>query len=58
MDLELKDEKLAALMKEMEDLHGVAGTDDELATLKRLKHDLELKVKDQVRLIKRNVCKL
>ena len=50
LDLEYKDEKISALQKEMEELTTGGATDEEVSALKRQKHDLDLRLKDQVRL--------
>ena len=48
LDLEYKDEKINALNKELEELHSGGATDEEVSSLKRSKHDLEMRLKDQV----------
>ena len=48
LDLEYKDEKISALNKELEELNAGGATDEEVAALKRQKHDLEIRLKDQV----------
>ena len=48
LDLEYKDEKISALQKEMEELTTGGATDEEVSALKRQKHDLDLRLKDQV----------
>ena len=50
LDLEYKDEKISALSKELEELHAGGATDEEVAQLKKQKNDLELRLRDQVRI--------
>ncbi|XP_042238806.1 uncharacterized protein LOC121877237 isoform X2 [Homarus americanus] len=47
LELELKEEKIASLSRELEDLSFTGKVEEEVATLKKAKHDLELRVKDQ-----------
>nr|XP_045601372.1 unconventional myosin-XVIIIa-like isoform X14 [Procambarus clarkii] len=47
LELELKDEKISSLSRELEDLSFTGKVEEEVATLKKAKHDLELRVKDQ-----------
>ncbi|XP_046385323.1 unconventional myosin-XVIIIa isoform X7 [Ischnura elegans] len=47
LELELKDEKLTALTRELDELTFGGKTEEEVANLKKAKHELELKVKDQ-----------
>jgi hypothetical protein len=49
LDLDYKDEKISALTKELEDFNTGGATDEEVSTMKRQKHDLEMRLKDQVR---------
>lgn len=46
--MELKEEKVASLNREIEDLNFTGKTEEEIATLKKAKHDLEMRIKDQV----------
>ena len=48
LDLDYKDEKISSLTKELEDLNTSGATDEEIAAVKRQKHELELRLKDQV----------
>ena len=48
LDLDYKDEKISSLTKELEDLNTGGATDEEIAAVKRQKHELELRLKDQV----------
>ena len=50
MDLDFKVEKVNALSKELEEAEavgGIRGSEEEFSSLKRQKHELELKSKDQ-----------
>lgn len=47
MDLELKEERLIALQKDMEELSFSGGTEEEVAQLKRHNIDLDRKNKEQ-----------
>ncbi|XP_068248759.1 uncharacterized protein [Palaemon carinicauda] len=47
LELELKEEKVAALNRELDDLNSSGKVEEEVATLKKAKHDLELRIKDQ-----------
>nr|XP_053639347.1 centrosome-associated protein CEP250-like isoform X8 [Cherax quadricarinatus] len=47
LELELKEEKISALSRELEDLSFTGKTEEEVAVLKKAKHDLELRLKDQ-----------
>ncbi|XP_071448574.1 unconventional myosin-XVIIIa isoform X3 [Hetaerina americana] len=47
LELELKEEKLTALTRELDELTFGGKTEEEVANLKKAKHELELKVKDQ-----------
>lgn len=47
LELELKEEKVASLNREIEDLNFTGKTEEEIATLKKAKHDLEMRIKDQ-----------
>ena len=49
LDLEYKDEKISSLTKDLDDFNAGGATDEEVAAMKRQKHDLELRLKDQVR---------
>ena len=49
LDLEYKDDKISSLNKELDEIHAGGATDEEVAGLKRQKHDLEMRLKDQVR---------
>ena len=51
LEVELKDEKVNSLKRELEDLTFTGKTEEEVASLKKAKHDLELRVKDQVNYI-------
>jgi hypothetical protein len=48
LELDLKDEKIGSLSQELEDMNLGGASDEEVSSLKRQKHDLELKLKDQV----------
>ena len=48
LDLDYKDEKISSLTKELEDLNTGGATEEEIAAVKRQKHELELRLKDQV----------
>ena len=48
LDLDYKDEKITSLKKELEDLNTGGATDEEVSAIKRQKHELELRLKDQV----------
>ncbi|KAK7082070.1 Myosin tail [Halocaridina rubra] len=47
LELELKEEKVSALNRELDDLTSSGKVEEEVATLKKAKHDLELRIKDQ-----------
>ncbi len=47
LDLEYKDEKINSLNKEIEELNNGGASEEEVTILKRQKHDLELRLKDQ-----------
>lgn len=47
MELETKEEKLASVQREIEDLTFGGKTEEEIGALKRIKHDLENKCHDQ-----------
>lgn len=47
MELESKEEKLASVQRELEDLTFGGKTEEEIGALKRIKHDLENKCHDQ-----------
>ncbi|XP_050714034.1 unconventional myosin-XVIIIa-like isoform X11 [Eriocheir sinensis] len=47
LELELKEEKVTSLNRELEDLNFTGKAEEEVAVLKKAKHDLELRVKDQ-----------
>lgn len=47
MDLELKDERLSAMQRELEDLSFAGGTEEEIAQLKRAKIESERRCKEQ-----------
>ena len=48
LDLDFKDEKIGALNKELEELQvGGGASEEEVSSLKRQKHDLEMRLKDQ-----------
>lgn len=49
LELELKEEKVASLSRELADLSFTGRAEEEVAALKKAKHDLEMRVKDQVR---------
>ena len=49
LDLDFKEEKIGALNKELEELQvGGGASEEEVSTLKRQKHDLDMRLKDQV----------
>ena len=50
LDLEMRGERLAALSKELEEMTADGRADADLAGLRRAKNELEMKVKDQVKL--------
>jgi hypothetical protein len=52
LELDMKEERIQMLTKELNDVDASSSGDNELNALKRLKHDLELKLKEQVGLIK------
>ena len=55
LDLDYKDEKISSLNKEIDELNvGGGATDEEVQALKRQKQDLEMRLKDQVSLIRLN----
>jgi hypothetical protein len=47
LDLDFKDEKISSLNKELEDLHTGGASEEEIATLKRQKHELEMRLKEE-----------
>jgi len=47
LDLDFKDEKISSLNKELEDLHTGGASEEEVATLKRQKHELEMRLKEE-----------
>jgi len=47
LDTEFKEEKLSALQREMNELQDTGVADDEVRQLKKLNHDLEMRLKDQ-----------
>ncbi|GAB6030070.1 Myosin XVIIIA, variant 2 [Chamberlinius hualienensis] len=47
LEMEMKNDKLAALTKELDDLTFGSKGDEEIAQLKRAKHEMELKLKEQ-----------
>jgi hypothetical protein len=47
LDLDFKDEKISTLNKELEDLHTGGASEEEVATLKRQKHELEMRLKEE-----------
>ena len=49
LDLDFKDEKISSLNKELEDLHTGGASEEEVANLKRQKHELEMRLKEQAR---------
>lgn len=49
LELELKEEKVTSLSRELADLSFTGRAEEEVAALKKAKHDLEMRVKDQVR---------
>lgn len=51
LELELKEEKLASLTRELDELTRGGGSEQEVTQLRKAKHDLELKLKEQVWLI-------
>ena len=49
LDLDIKEEKIGTLNRELEELQeGGGASEEEVSSLKRQKHDLELRLKDQV----------
>ena len=48
LDLDFKDEKISSLNKELEDLNTGGASEEEVATLKRQKHELEMRLKEEV----------
>jgi myosin-18 len=48
LDLDFKDEKISALNKDLEDLQTSGASEEEVSNLKRQKHDLEMRLKEQV----------
>lgn len=50
LELELKEQKLVNLNRELEELMFNGSTEEEVANLKKSKHQLDNKIKDQVRL--------
>ena len=49
LDLDFKEEKIGALNKELEELQvGGGASEEEVSALKRQKHDLDMRLKDQV----------
>jgi hypothetical protein len=51
LDLDVRSERLASLTKELEEMTADGRADADMATLRRSKNELELKVKDQVQFI-------
>ena len=49
LDLDFKDEKISSLNKELEDLHTGGASEEEVATLKKQKHELEMRLKEEVK---------
>ena len=49
LDLDFKDEKISSLNKELEDLYTGGASEEEVANLKRQKHELEMRLKEQAR---------
>jgi myosin-18 len=47
LDLDFKEEKIGALNQELEELQGGGASEEEVSSLKRQKHDLEMRLKDQ-----------
>jgi hypothetical protein len=63
LDLDFKEEKIGALNQELEELSAGGGaSEEEVSSLKRQKHDLEMRLKDQVNIfffqIKEIICLL
>jgi myosin XVIII len=50
LDLEMRGERLAALTKELDEMTTEGRSDADTTALRRAKHELEMKVKDQVRI--------
>lgn len=48
LELELRDERVSALTRQLDELSLAGQGDQELTQLRKSKHDLEAKVKDQV----------
>ena len=57
LDLDFKEEKIGALNQELEELQtGGGASEEEVSSLKRQKHDLEMRLKDQVNIFfKKNI---
>lgn len=49
MDLELKDQKLSNLNKELQEITFGGTTEEEVTRLRKIRHDLENKIAEQVR---------
>lgn len=49
MDLELKDQKLSNLNRELHEITFGGTTEEEVTRLRKIKHDLENKIAEQVR---------
>lgn len=47
LELELKDEKLLSLTQELEEFSRGGGSEQEITQLRKAKHDLEIKLKEQ-----------
>lgn len=47
LDLEMRGERLAALTKELDEMTTEGRSDADMAAIRRAKHELEMKVKDQ-----------
>lgn len=51
LELELKEEKVATLAQELDELTFGGKTEEEVAHLKKTKHEMDKKLKEQVRLL-------
>ena len=48
LDAEFKDEKLSSLQRELQEMQDGGASEDEVRQLKKQKHELEMRLKDQV----------
>jgi myosin-18 len=51
LELELKEEKVASLTRELDELTFGGKTEEEVAHLKKTKHEMDKKLKEQVNVI-------